>query len=87
MLFSLGADDVLIAIDRPTRLSARNILRAQVQTITEVENGTSRVDLGFRPGGQQLSAAVTDASLREMQLRQGDAVFVVFKTTACVVLA
>jgi molybdate transport system ATP-binding protein len=88
VLFALGSDEVLVALDLPTRISARNVLAARVERVEKLEHGAARVDARLENGaGARLSASLTQASADELGLRPGQAVFLVFKTNACRVLS
>jgi molybdate transport system regulatory protein len=61
------------------QLSARNQLRATVDTVTHGEvMSTVRVSL---PDGQQITAAITKDAAEEIAFAPGDAVTVVIKST------
>jgi molybdate transport system regulatory protein len=61
------------------QLSARNQLRATVDTVTHGEvMSTVRVTL---PGGQQVTAAITKDAAQELAFAPGDEVIVVIKST------
>jgi molybdate transport system ATP-binding protein len=81
----LDADDVLLATQPPTGLSARNVLAARIGAIQSA-GGAARVDLELA-GGERLSANVTDEALRELGLATGAHVHAVFKSSSCRVLA
>ncbi len=87
-LFALGSDEILVALDAPTRISARNVLPAQVEHVEEEPTGAARVDARLAAGsGARLSASLTRASARELDLRAGQPVYLVFKTNSCRVLS
>lgn len=81
----LDADDVLLATQPPTGLSARNVLAARIAAIRSA-SGAARVDLELA-GGERLSANVTDEALRELGLAEGAHVHAVFKSSSCRALA
>lgn len=87
-LFALGSDEILVALDPPTRISARNVLPARVEDVDVVPGGAVRVDARLDGGsGARLSASLTQASADELGLRAGQTVFLVFKTNSCRVLS
>ncbi len=88
VLFSIGSDEILIARDRPTRISARNVLPTLVDRVEASDGGAQRVDGLLNGGtGARLSASLTQASAEELELHEGQTVFFVFKTNSCRVLS
>jgi len=84
---SVGADDLLVALDRPERISARNVLAARIEALEPVLGGLL-VDARLERGaGARLAAHLTEASARELGLHPGLEVTLVFKTNACRVLS
>jgi molybdate transport system ATP-binding protein len=87
-VFAIGSDEILVALDAPTRISARNVLPARIEQLEDGPSGEVRVDaLLERGSGARLSASLTRASRDELALRAGEPVFLVFKTNACRVLS
>jgi molybdate transport system ATP-binding protein len=85
---ALGSDEVLVALDAPARISARNVLAARIERVEQVSEGDVRVDARLGRGtGAVLSASLTRASTDELGLRAGQSVFLVFKTNSCRVLS
>lgn len=82
-LVSVRADEVLVATERPSGLSARNVLRARVETVV---NGAAARVLA-RVGAQPVWVDLTDAAIAELGLAAGREVFLVIKTRSCRVLA
>jgi molybdopterin-binding protein len=61
------------------RLSARNQLKAKVDKVTLGEvMSTVEVTL---PDGQRLTAAITKASVQDLEVKEGDDVLVIIKST------
>jgi molybdate transport system regulatory protein len=61
------------------RLSARNILSGQV---AELQDGAVNSEVGIRlPGGTMLIASITRASVKALELKQGDNVSAVVKAS------
>ncbi|HVS18458.1 MAG TPA: molybdenum ABC transporter ATP-binding protein [Planctomycetota bacterium] len=84
-LVAVAADDVLVALEAPRGLSARNALPATVARL--VERGDEvlvHCDLG---GGATLCAELTPSSTRELALAPGRPVVLLIKTRACRLLA
>ncbi len=87
VVFALGSEEILIALDRPTRISARNVVAAGVVSVTATAEGEARVDARIEGGGAVLSVTLTQSSAAELELRAGADVHLLFKTTACRVLS
>jgi molybdopterin-binding protein len=61
------------------KLSARNQLKAKVDKVTLGEvMSTVEVTL---PDGQRLTAAITKASVQDLEVQEGDDVLVIIKST------
>ena len=80
---AIRAGDILLALERPDGISARNIfpatvisvVRRDVMMVVEVEAG---------PGpGVRLEAHLTLAAQNSLSIRQGNPVWVVVKTYSC----
>ena len=78
VIVSLRAADIILSLDAPSRISARNIVRAVVQEIHEV--GTQV--LVYADVGERLVAEITLGALRELDLRPGAEVYLVIKTSS-----
>jgi len=75
------ARDVLIAADRPGRISARNVLPAQIEKLAHRQDGTVLVTLTLGAGVSLLSAITEDAS-HALGLTPGAQVWAVVKSVA-----
>lgn len=73
------ARDVMLALDPPTRISARNVLPGQIAEIL-VEDGRARVRVA--QGGETLLSALTPDAVEDLGLRPGMAVWAVVKSVA-----
>ncbi len=88
VLFAIGSDEILVALDAPTRISARNVLPALLQKVEASPGGGVRVDGRIDGGkGARLSASLTQASVDELALEAGQVAYFVFKTNSCRVLS
>ena len=76
----IRARDVILAVIRPTGISALNVLAAEVERLVPVEEGALEVQL--RLGGERLLARVTRRSGEALGLAAGREVFAVIKTVA-----
>lgn len=87
-VLALGADEILLALDEPTRISARNVLPARLEGLDAVGEGDVHAVARLADGrGAALAAHLTRASADELGLRPGSRVFLVFKTHSCRVLS
>jgi molybdate transport system ATP-binding protein len=75
----IRARDVIIATERPTALSALNILSATVTNITAI--GVSS-DIELSCGGIPLRARITQRSVAALGLETGSSCFAILKTVA-----
>lgn len=86
-IFAIGSDEILIALDAPSRISARNVLAAVIERVEAEPLDVVRVDARLGAGGgTRLSASLTRSSAEELGLRAGQPAYLVFKTNACRVL-
>ena len=76
----IRARDVILAVTRPTGISALNVLAAEVDRLVSIEEGALEVQL--RLGGERLLARVTRRSGEALGLAAGREVFAVIKTVA-----
>ena len=76
----IRARDVILAVTRPTGISALNVLAAEVERLVPVDEGALEVQL--RLGGERLLARVTKRSGEALGLAAGREVFAVIKTVA-----
>ncbi|MEY4982589.1 MAG: hypothetical protein RIR62_855 [Pseudomonadota bacterium] len=78
--FRIAAQDVIIARDRPTGLSALNILPARIVTLRQGDGPGVMVQL--RAGGDLLLARITRRSAEALALTEGMEVHAVIKSLA-----
>ena len=76
----IRARDVILAVTRPTGISALNVLAARVERLVPIEEGALEVQL--RLGAERLLARVTRRSGEALGLAAGREVFAVIKTVA-----
>ena len=81
---SLYADDIMIALNRPVGISARNVLEAQ---ITQLPTPTAPLMNVRLADGIDLKVQLAECTIRELGLREGASVFALFKANACRVWA
>ena len=73
----IHARDIAIAIDRPERISVRNILASEVRSVTEAEDHI--VDVVLDCGGCSLWSQITAQGQAQLGLRPGMAVYALVK--------
>jgi molybdate transport system ATP-binding protein len=81
---SLFADDVIIALQRPVGISARNVLDAEVVILPTDE--VPLVQLRLRDG-TMIQVQLALSTIQELGLRLNASVFAVFKANSCLVWA
>jgi molybdate transport system ATP-binding protein len=87
-VFAIGSDEILVALDAPTRISARNVLPARIELLELVPPSEVRVDARLEDGsGERISASLTRAASDELRLAPDLPVYLVFKTNSCRVLS
>ena len=79
---SIRASDIIIATARPTGLSARNVVEAELTDLNVVSGRT----LAYFDVGVRLMVEVTDAAVRELGLGPGSEVYLIIKTNSVQVL-
>ena len=81
-MISVRAGDIIVALDVPPRMSARNVLRAVVEEVHEIGSGV----LVYLEMGTRLVAELTRGSSEELGLKRGLDVYVILKTNSIMVL-
>ena len=79
---AISAGDIIVAVDRPQRISARNVLRGRIQAIHRLEHNV----LLYADVGASLLVEITPEALEALELRDGQEVFLVIKSSSIVVL-
>lgn len=75
------AEDIVLAVDTPGRISARNVLPAQVMRC-EPAGDDAFVHLALEPGGERLVAKLTATAVHKLELRPNLRVHAVVKAQA-----
>ena len=79
---AIRAGDIILAVERPSRISARNILKGRIQGIHSVD-GEVLVDADV---GVPLLVEITSEALDELELREGQDIYLVIKSSSIMVL-
>jgi len=74
------AEDVILCLERPTAVSARNALECEVSALEELGR---EVLIHLRVGEQRLLVRVTPAAAKALDMRTGQGLVALIKTTAC----
>lgn len=74
----IRARDVMIAVERPSGLSALNTISA---TVEDVRLDPPYADVRLNAGGEALLARITEYSVRNLNLKKGGKVYAVIKST------
>ena len=82
VMISLRAADVILSLDVPRRMSARNVVGAGVE---EIHVLGPRV-LVYADVGVRLVTEITPSALEELDLREGQRVYLIIKTNSIMVL-
>ena len=79
---AIRAGDIIVAVDRPERISARNILKGRIEGIHRVEGDV----LLYADVGTPLLVEITLEALDALELHEGQEVYLVIKSSSIVVL-
>ena len=79
---SIRAGDILLAVDRPRRISARNIVEGRVQAVHRVDSNV----LVYADIGAPLLVEITPEALDSLELREGQEVYLVIKSSSIAVV-
>ena len=82
VMVSIGASEIILAVGKPNNLSARNIVPARLTDI-DAEGGRSFAVLDV---GVPVTAELTPQAVRELGLKPGQDVYLVFKSSSIAVL-
>ncbi len=82
----LRPDDVMLSLDEPRSISARNRLPASVARMKR-RDGRALVELELGAGAPPLAAELSEAATVELALEPGKRVYAVFKASSCRVYA
>jgi molybdopterin-binding protein len=93
-LVAVRADDLMVAVDRPTGLSAQNIFAGTIREIrtTDPQDAAQPehavlVFVTIGPKQEAVVAAITNQSCRRLQLAAGQSVYLIVKAQSCRLLA
>ena len=73
----IGADEILVARERPQAISANNILPV---IVSDIRIDGARAEVTMRCGGAKLLARITAASVQRLELAAGVPAFAIIKS-------
>ncbi|MCE2465198.1 MAG: molybdenum ABC transporter ATP-binding protein [Dehalococcoidia bacterium] len=79
---AIPARDIIVALDVPSRMSARNILHGRVESIHPIDNNV----LVYADVGTSIMAEITPEALENLGLREGQDVYLVIKSSSIIAL-
>ena len=82
VMVSVRAGDIILSLDVPPKISARNIIKAVVR---EIHDLGSQV-LVFADVGERVTVEITPSALADLDLREGSDVYLVIKTNSITVM-
>jgi len=84
---AVRAGDILLAIEEPRGISARNILRGTIARLSRREHSVAvEVRLGSNDRSVILTSHVTPQAVASLSLAEGKPVWAILKTHSCHVL-
>lgn len=88
VMIGLRAEDLILGTRAPSGLSVQNVLRGTVKAIREATDTDGLiVTVGLGRRETSLILIITNKALRQLELREGSPVHIIFKAQACQVLA
>jgi molybdate transport system ATP-binding protein len=82
VMVSVRAGDIILSLDVPQKISARNIVKAVVREIHELGSQV----LVFADVGERVTVEITPGALADLGLREGSDVYLVIKTNSITVM-
>ena len=75
------ASFVIVSIDKPGKISTRNVLET---TVTEVIEGMVNCELKLAMGEKTLTAIITEEALADLGIKKGDTVYALIKASSII---
>jgi molybdate transport system regulatory protein len=73
---------MILAKNKPLRISARNVLTA---TVSDVIKGAVNAEIKMQLGTTPLTAIITNESAEELMLKKEDTVYAIFKASSVII--
>ena len=78
----IKSSSMILAKNKPLRISARNVLTA---TVSEVIKGAVNAEIKMQLGITPLTAIITNESAEELMLKKEDTVYAIFKASSVII--
>lgn len=78
----IKSSSIILAKNKPLRISARNVLLANV---TDVIKGAVNAEIKMSVGHTVLTSIITNESCEELMMKKGDEVYAIFKASSVIV--
>lgn len=78
----IKSSSMILAKNKPLRISARNVLTA---TVSEVIKGAVNAEIKMQLGTTPLTAIITNESAEELMLKKEDTVYAIFKASSVII--
>lgn len=82
LIVSIGAGDIIIALEPPPMLSARNVIKARIEDIHQID-GTVLI---YADIGERLIVEITPGALNDLDLSVGCEIYLIIKTNSIIAL-
>ena len=79
----IKASDIIVATEKPSNISARNVFEVKV---TKIYNGRSGIMLECYAGASHFSVQITKSALDELAIFEGQTLYLLFKASSCFML-
>ncbi len=77
----IKASNVILAKDLPSKISARNVIKASVKN---VQNGEVNSEISLDADGVELTSIITIGSTKELDIKVGDEVYAIIKASTII---
>jgi len=78
----IKSSSIILAKNKPLRISARNVLCA---TVSEVIKGAVNAEIKMTIGNTTLTSIITNESCDELMMKKGDEVYAIFKASSVII--
>lgn len=83
LMVGIPANDIIVAIYKPEGISAQNIIPAEVRAINQI-NGKYMIGTAVKNIASEINAEISAQSLERLNITIGDIVYLVIKSSACI---
>lgn len=78
----IKSSSIILAKMKPTRISARNIIKT---TVTEIRLGLLNAEVQMRVSNNILTALITKESYEKLMIKENDEVYAIFKASSIII--